>query len=182
MPRTRNTGLLQEFHRLLPVAPAWLGPVLAIGAFVTLRHLAPLALPHLDGSVPIGEMLARILPPLAWVAGATVLLIWLAAEVSKARQRRLLNAQQNLDSIRALTWRQFEELGAEAYRRRGHAAEVVDQPAGDGGVDVILHDDHGRRLIQCKHWKTQRVGVAAVRELLGVVTSSGAGAGAEPGR
>ena len=66
---------------------------------------------------------------------------------------------------------------AEAYRRRGHAAEVVDQPAGDGGVDVVLHDDHGRRLIQCKHWKAERVGVAAVRELLGVVTSEGAAGG-----
>ncbi|MEX0887565.1 MAG: restriction endonuclease [Phycisphaeraceae bacterium] len=102
---------------------------------------------------------------------------WMPAEVTKLRHRRLLDCQQGLDTIRALTWRQFEQLVAEAYRRRGYSVEVVDRPAGDGGVDVVLSDDRGRWLAQCKHWQARRVGVRPVRELLGVVTSEGAAGG-----
>ncbi len=103
-----------------------------------------------------------------------MLVIWLLAEVPKLRQRRLLDRQQGWETIRALTWQQFEQLVAEAYRRRGYRVELVDRPAGDDGVDVVLRDDRGHWLVQCKHYKARRVGVRPVRELLGVVASEGA--------
>ena len=177
MPRETKTGLLDDLIRLLVRAPAWLGPLLAVAVFVSLRHLAPMLLPRLDGTIPVGEMLARMLPSIAWVAVGLVLAAWIAAEIAKLRQRRLLDRQQNLDTIRALTWRQFEQLVAEAYRRRGYRVELVDRPASDGGVDVVLRDDRGRWLVQCKHYKARRVGVRPVRELLGVVASEGAAGG-----
>ncbi len=176
MPRSSEPGLLEVLHRVFVRTPAWLGPLLAVAVFVSLRHLAPL-LPRLDGTIPVGEMLALILPGIAWAAAALVLVIWVLAEVTKLRQRRLLDRQQGLDTIRALTWRQFEQLVAEAYRRWGYRVELVDRPAGDGGVDVVLRNDRGRWLVQCKHYKARRVGVRPVRELLGVVTSEGAAAG-----
>ncbi len=177
MPRTPNSGLLDDLMRVLARAPAWLGPLLAVTVFVGLHHLAPMLLPRLDGTIPVGEMLGLILPGLAWAAAALVLVIWVLAEVTKLRQRRLLDRQQGLDTIRALTWRQFEQLVAEAFRRRGYGVELVDRPAGDGGVDVVLRNNRGRWLVQCKHYKARRVGVRPVRELLGVVTSEGAAGG-----
>ena len=35
------------------------------------------------------------------------------------RKRKLLDDQQDVDSIKALGWKEFEELVAEAYRRQG---------------------------------------------------------------
>tara|TARA_R110001583_G_scaffold124563_1_gene275958 strand:- start:133 stop:582 length:450 start_codon:yes stop_codon:yes gene_type:complete len=47
----------------------------------------------------------------------------------------------------------------------------------DGGIDVTLKKDGKLFLVQCKHWKTQRVGVAVIREFFGVMTAAKAAGG-----
>jgi restriction system protein len=48
----------------------------------------------------------------------------------------------------------------------------------DGGVDLLLHrDDSPAHLVQCKHYRVQSVGPAAVRELYGVMAARGATGG-----
>lgn len=44
----------------------------------------------------------------------------------------------------------------------------------DGGVDLVLRKDGGKTYVQCKHWKTHKVGVEKVRELLGSMAAGGA--------
>jgi restriction system protein len=83
----------------------------------------------------------------------------------------LLDRQSGIDSIRELTWREFERLVAEAYRRRGYLAEAVGTGSGDGGVDIRLTGPGETTLVQCKQWRAYTVGVTTVRELLGVVTA-----------
>jgi restriction system protein len=41
----------------------------------------------------------------------------------------------------------------------------------DGGVDLVLKKDGDKNLVQCNHWKTDKVGVKVVRELYGVVAA-----------
>jgi restriction system protein len=43
--------------------------------------------------------------------------------------------------------------------------------ASDGGVDVELSRSGELVIVQCKHWKSYKVGVQTVRELRGVVVS-----------
>jgi restriction system protein len=88
----------------------------------------------------------------------------------------MLDAQTDIESIRAMPWRSFETLVAEAYRRQGYS--VVENGGGgaDGGVDLLARKD-GTYLIQCKHWKTYRVGVREVRELFGILVSERAKGG-----
>jgi len=73
--------------------------------------------------------------------------------------------------MRGLSWRQFENLVGEAYRRRGFGVEYTGDAAGDGGVDLVLQRGTQTILVQCKQWKTRKVGVTPVRELVGVVAS-----------
>jgi restriction system protein len=107
--------------------------------------------------------------PILWVlAGAC----WLAALVSlagRAKRRRMLEAQADLQTLRALSWRDFEQLVSEAYRRRGFAVEETGQGGADGGIDLVLRRDGQTTLGQCKHWKSRKVDVATVREQLGLV-------------
>ncbi|MBU7572908.1 MAG: restriction endonuclease, partial [Hydrogenophaga sp.] len=45
----------------------------------------------------------------------------------------------------------------------------------DGGVDVWLYSKHAQGpalVVQCKHWRSKRVGVKEVREFLGVMASN----------
>ncbi|TAN32185.1 hypothetical protein EPN29_08340 [bacterium] len=74
------------------------------------------------------------------------------------------------DDPARLTWRQFERLIAEFYRRKGATVVPRGGPMADGGVDVNLTYATGERLIvQCKHWKNRHVGVQPLRELWGVL-------------
>ena len=55
---------------------------------------------------------------------------------------------------------------------------VMETPEGpDNGVDLVLRKDGEKTYVQCKHWKTNQVGVDKVRELLGSMTAGGAHSG-----
>ncbi|MDE1462962.1 restriction endonuclease [Spartinivicinus poritis] len=69
-----------------------------------------------------------------------------------------------------ISWREFELLVAEAYRRKGYRVQVTEGSA-DDGIDVVLKKGAQITLVQCKHWKNSKVGVKPVRELLGVITA-----------
>ena len=68
-----------------------------------------------------------------------------------------------------LSWQQFEEVIADAFRHHGYRVqETGGRGMADGGVDHVLTRDGERSVVQAKHWRSQRVSVALVRELYGV--------------
>jgi hypothetical protein len=74
-------------------------------------------------------------------------------------------------SLGDLSWQEFELLIGELYRRQGHTVEICSGDGSDGGVDLRLSRDGKTALVQCKHWKVYKVGVAAVRELFGILSA-----------
>ena len=92
------------------------------------------------------------------------------------KQRKALLAQtQSLDALRALSWREFELLIAEVYRTEGYSVTEMGGSGPDGGIDLTATAPNGEHyLIQCKHFKTSKVGVKIVREILGVLAKEGA--------
>jgi restriction system protein len=91
------------------------------------------------------------------------------------KQRKALLAQtQSLDALRALSWREFELLIAEVYRTEGFKVTELGGNGPDGGIDLTATASNGDHyLIQCKHFKTSKVGVKIVREMLGVLAKEG---------
>jgi restriction system protein len=81
-----------------------------------------------------------------------------------------------------MDWLGFERLVVDLFQHLGFSARKTSSGA-DGGVDIELRSKSTplgsppQALIQCKAWSTARIGVDKVRELLGVVTASGAGRG-----
>ena len=155
---------------LLTVLPWWLNLLLAPLPYLALAHVVPAVL----GDNPFAPALA---PAFGFVGIALAAVFVLAAGVSfiaASRKRRLLDRQTSLDSIRALSWREFEELVAEAYRRDGYRVIENDQPGPDGGVDIRLRKDGELHLVQCKNWRSRSVGVRVVREVYGVLAAENA--------
>jgi len=93
------------------------------------------------------------------------------------RKGDLLERQQGIRSIRSISWQEFEELVGEAYKRKGYSVTETGGGGADGGVDLILKRGDENLLVQCKHWKIDKVGVKVVRELFGVVAAEGASGG-----
>lgn len=122
-------------------------------------------------------LLPWLMGPLASSLGTLVALMWLAicllgamASAIKSRKReRLLDTRTNLESLSASGWRNFERLVGEAFRRQGYVVDENDWNGPDGGIDLVLHKDGQRTLVQCKQWKRQQVGVAIVREMYGLL-------------
>lgn len=84
-------------------------------------------------------------------------------------------SQWNLDLLKALDWKRFELVCAGYFEELGFRAETV-RGGPDGGVDVhlfIKDSRHPAIIVQCKAWRSGAVGVAIVRELLGVMTAAG---------
>jgi restriction system protein len=85
------------------------------------------------------------------------------------RGEQRLRRQRALRDLATLTWQQFEEVIADAFRRHGYRVrEVGGRGTADGGVDVVLVRDGETTVVQAKHWRRDRVGVQLVRELYGV--------------
>jgi len=113
---------------------------------------------------------------LAW---AWLVICWLAAIASfigRIKRKQLLETQSGLDSLRAMSWRQFEMLVGEAFRRQGYRIEETGLGGADGGIDLRLSKNCRITLVQCKQWRTQRVDVKVVREMYGLLAHHGADA------
>jgi restriction system protein len=93
-----------------------------------------------------------------------------------SRRRKLLDSHTGIESIRAMSWQDFELLVGEAFRRQGYAVEERGGSAPDGGVDLVLRRDGKTTVVQCKCWRDAQVSVQPVRELFGVMHAAGANA------
>jgi restriction system protein len=161
-----------DVFETLKHTPAWFGPVAAVCVFIFLRYIALLFIPVAKpGAFDAGVILRPFLPMFAWLISGGILTAWVGAEIHKLRNRRLLDTRASVGSLADISWQDFEHLVSEGYRRQGYLAQVVANPAGDGGVDIELRGNGQLLLVQCKQWKTRCVGVKVVREMLGVVVS-----------
>ena len=165
----RNESILN----LLIQVPWWVSVVVSGAAYVSFKFILP--------SIDFGNMMANSLAKgISGVAPIVALVLLIPAPIAALnswRKRRLLDSQKGIDSIKALGWREFEELVGEAYRRQGYSVTENTAPGPDEGIDLVLKKDGGLVLVQCKQWKSAKVGVNIVRELFGVMTAKHATSG-----
>lgn len=93
--------------------------------------------------------------------------------VSEWRARPIDTSRWSLELLNQLEWKRFEQLCAEYFRELGFRAEVAREGA-DGGVDIHLHTGESSApgiLVQCKAWRTYKVGIKQIRELFGVMAA-----------
>lgn len=143
--------------------------------YAVIRHGVPAFFARQDG--PYANALANAsasLALLAWMFLAACALCALAAFANARKRRRLLDTRTGLDSLAAIGWRDFERLVGEAFRRQGYSVEETGLGGADGGIDLILRKHGQRTLVQCKHWRREKVPVNVVREMYGLLAHHGA--------
>jgi len=75
------------------------------------------------------------------------------------------------ENVSKLSWRQVQNLLAEAYRRRGYGVKPM---TSDVPADFVLDKDGEKTVVNCKHWQVWEVGEHPLRELYGYTTGLGA--------
>jgi restriction system protein len=152
---------------LLIVLPWWVSVIVSVSAYIGLKYIAP--------SITVDNMflqpMLKALPSLSPIIPLVLLIPAPISAFTAWRKRKLLDDQKSIQTIRDLSWREFEELVAEAYRRQGYNVIENTSIGADGGIDVRIQKDGHSHLVQCKNWKTSKVGVKVVREMYGVMTA-----------
>jgi restriction system protein len=163
MPRRRATPIFEEIASEFEHLPLKVGLVtsalVAVGGWVI-----PLFVTS-DG-LNIAGSFALIARYLLW---ALAFMIFISAAFGATRRWFEGRRFESNVSVQDLSWSQFEGYLAEYFRRRGSAVTPRGGSSADGGVDLVLEDASGRRIVQAKHWKRRRVGVGSLRELWGVI-------------
>jgi restriction system protein len=110
-----------------------------------------------------------MLAPVAWMLLGAFWIAAIASFFGQAKRRVLFDTQTGIDSLRRMDWKEFEMLAGEAFRRQGYDVTENGLGGADGGIDLILRKAGKTTLVQCKHWRNQRVTVKEAREMFGVL-------------
>ncbi|OLD25774.1 MAG: hypothetical protein AUJ02_04205 [Chloroflexi bacterium 13_1_40CM_3_65_12] len=97
-------------------------------------------------------------------------IVVMSVALIRTQRFRLLELYQSMRDIRAMSWREFEDLVAAVYVAKGYAVEPRGGNRSDGGVDLIVRKNSATWVVQCKHYRDSWVDVRPLRELLGVVS------------
>jgi len=182
MSRKRQSAL-QDVIEVVAYFPWWVGAVLAIVSYFVLHSFAVAPVVASDpaskeiGSIVSGNIfsgIARVfqyLLPLFIALGAITSLI---QQQKKSRLYGHLKKNPDIQSLKEVSWQEFELLVGRHFEEKGFTVRQLAQPGPDGGVDLVAIKNNEKYLVQCKQWRSVSVGVKVVRELLGVIVSSGA--------
>ncbi|MGE8492762.1 restriction endonuclease [Comamonas sp.] len=188
MARRKKSSGLEDMLDLLALLPWWICVALAGASYVFLHRLAVVP-PTADLAGRPADMMAAVVQKglifgLASIGQYLLPLMCLVAAAMSAWRRKQRQAlvkgvvqAQDVAVLGDISWREFELLVGEAYRLQGFRIIELGGNGPDGGVDLVLLKGSEKFLVQCKQWKAQRVGVATVRELYGVMAARGATGG-----
>lgn len=185
MARRRKSSPLEDLIDLLALLPWWAALALAVVSYFILHALAQPA--AVTGTQP-GQIAAAATQAIwkgfayagQFVVPGACLIATIMSAVGRRQRRALVSgvAQGKArDVLDGMSWQQFEMLVGEAFRLQGYRVVETGGNGPDGGIDLVLHKDREKFLVQCKQWKAFKVGVQVVRELYGVMAAKGAAGG-----
>ena len=181
MPR-RKSSEIDVIFKIGAMLPWYVSLATATAAYFILDHYSQTAIPVTTSADDIGQTIivsaikttfsiARYVVPLLLVGGAVASLI---ASARRGTLFRGVVAGKSRLNINELNWTQFEHLIHQYFQEQGYNVSSTSTGA-DGGVDLRLSKDGLKTIVQCKHWKSSKVGVQVVREQFGIMTAEGAG-------
>lgn len=84
--------------------------------------------------------------------------------------RKCLSPKTFAERVTNADWYQFERLVARLYETHGYKVERRGGARPDGGIDMTIFKDGSITAVQCKQWRSWKIGLGQVRELLGAMT------------
>lgn len=183
MARRRKTSLFDDLFTLATLLPWWVSLLVAFVSWYLLHGYATSPIPPVDPHRP--DMTGAMFRGLAMAFQYFVPFIFALGAVGsiagRAKRKKLFKdvaeATQPAKTLDGISWREFELLVGEAFRRKGFSVTERGGNGPDGGVDLELHLGTDKYLVQCKQWKALKVGVTVVREFFGAMAAEGAAGG-----
>jgi len=176
MARRRRSSTAEDVVDLVAMMPWYVGIVLAVVSYLFFGSLAASTATGNPTTVVwhLLGLIGRMVVPILCLVGA-------ALSAYRRHERRSLVDQvavsNDVGSLNAMSWRQFEKLVGEGFRLQGYTVIENEGAGPDDGVDLVLRKNGDKYLVQCKQWRAVKVGVSVVRELYGAMHALGATGG-----
>ncbi|HZQ47852.1 MAG TPA: restriction endonuclease, partial [Verrucomicrobiae bacterium] len=159
--------LIEILTPVFGAIPAWISIPIALLGWAMIYFIWAQKFSSMPPLNKFGWMFGALFAMAVLIAG------WKGHQVRRNREKFIADTI-NPDWLKQLSWQDFEKLVANFYRQGGYSVEEVGGGGADGGIDLILWKNSQKTIVQCKHWKTYKVGAEKVRELYGVQTSENA--------
>lgn len=156
---------------ILSYLPWWVSIISGLVVYVCLDYVFP----SVVSNNQMMGMLAEAGKHVAPFFGSLFVIPAIASIFERKKRAKLIAQQNSIESLKSISWQEFEILVGEAFRRKGYS--VVENMVGgaDGGIDLLLKNDKAEtHIVQCKQWRKAKIGVAIVREMFGVLKASSA--------
>jgi restriction system protein len=193
MRRNPEAGQFEGVVKRLANLPPFVTAPVALAAYIMLnqisrRQTASPSGAHGPNDIPLHDALfLTLLKPFAIVLQYLVplvlalsMVLWFIrhfqARGDQHRFKQVASSPLHL-ALHAMTWQEFERLVGRAFASVGYRVTHTGRAGPDGGIDLVLTRGTEVSLVQCKHWRAQKVGVEKVRELYGLMAERGAANG-----
>ncbi|MDT8321851.1 MAG: restriction endonuclease [Xanthomonadales bacterium] len=180
----RRKSVIEDLLTLVARAPWPVGVGLAVVSFMVLNQGARGVPIQSSSTADISRVLFSNLGiTLAGIGQYLLPGIFLVAALGsflRSRKNARIYAVAAAEPVRGvadLSWREFESLIGELFRKRGFSVKENYRAGPDGGVDVELRRNGELFLVQCKHWRARKIPVSTSRDLYGAMTARQAAAG-----
>jgi restriction system protein len=176
MARRKKTSPIEDLLDIASSIPWKISLIIAVISYFFFHYFAIQALPVATDLHSVANSFGKQLfitfskflqyvIPVIFIIGACV------SSFRTKHRIKLLDKQSGIESIRDMSWQNFELLVGEAFRRKGFDVRENGGGGADGGIDLVLTKNGKKSIVQCKRWKTFSIGVPLIRELYGVMTS-----------
>ncbi len=181
----QKTSAFEDLVLMTSKFPWWVGVTLALVSYGVLHALAGRPFPTAAGPGQVGDIVAKGMLITLALFGQYILpfgfgLAALISGINALRQKRLYEktaAGSGVGALNDISWGDFERLVAEHFHRAGFQVSRAGGNGPDNGIDLVLHKNNEKHLVQCKQWRAYKVGVQPVREFYGIMAADGAAGG-----
>jgi restriction system protein len=189
MARRKKTPI-EDVIYLASMLPWWGGLTLSLVSFLILSYISNLEVSQIKDVSQMGDfvvkqmvitfaMFGQIILPFVFIIAAIASFIKqkkgekLFSKVEKFQESKIIEKSEKVaNPLDHMSWKDFEMIISQFFRQRGFSVVYNVNSGRDGGIDLRIKKNGKTTLVQCKHWKSRKVGVHIVREQLGIQFSN----------
>lgn len=151
-----------NFIDFLAQIPWWLSVSLSVTFYVVLKFVVP----YFEAqSILVNEVHVSFGPVLAPIVALAFLSPVPFSLFKFNRKKKLQDFKEEIQSIQDLSWQEFKEIVAEAYRGSGYIIPENNVFTSDPSIDLIMRKGAKLYLVQCRYWQNRKLGKREVKNL-----------------
>ena len=142
--------------------PWWISVSLSASFYLLLKF----AVPYFEAqSSLVNEVHVSLGPVFAPVVALAFLAPVTFSLLKSTRKKKLHALKEEIQAIQQLSWHQFRDMVAEAYRHSGYTIMENSTFTTDPNVDLVMRKGANLYLVQCRYWQNRKLGIREVKNL-----------------